>query len=95
MIRRFPCLDDAEVGVAWGGPLGMTDSRLPIMAPISPRCFLNAGFNGRGALIAALSGRIMVGHVLGAELADADYVRFGKLLFERDAAAAATSSRRS
>ena len=91
MVRRFACLEDAEIGVAWGGPLGMTDSRLPIMAPISPRCFLNAGFNGRGALIAALSGRIMVGHVLGAELADSDYVRFGRLLFERDAAAAASS----
>jgi glycine/D-amino acid oxidase-like deaminating enzyme len=89
MVRRFACLEDAEVGVAWGGPLGMTDSRLPVMSRISPRCFLNAGFNGRGALIAALSGRIMVGHVLGAELADADYVRFGRLLFERDAAEAA------
>lgn len=89
MIRRFACLEDAEVGVAWGGPLGMTDSRLPIMAPISARCFLNAGFNGRGALIAALSGRIMLGHLLGAENADADHVRFGRLLFERDAAAAA------
>ena len=90
MVRRFACLEDAEIGVAWGGPLGMTDSRLPIMAPISPRCFLNAGFNGRGALIAALSGRIMVGHVLGAERADPDYVRFGRLLFERDAAEAAS-----
>lgn len=89
MIRRFACLEDAEVGVAWGGPLGMTDSRLPIMSRISGRCFLNAGFNGRGALIAAMSGEIMVGHVLGADQADADYVRFGRLLFERDAAAAA------
>ncbi|HVC77085.1 MAG TPA: FAD-dependent oxidoreductase [Candidatus Micrarchaeaceae archaeon] len=89
MIRRFACLEDAEVDVAWGGPLGMTESRLPVMSRISPRCFLNAGFNGRGALIAALSGRIMVGHVLGAELADPDDVRFGRLLFERDAAAAA------
>ena len=90
MLRRFACLEDAEVGVAWGGPLGMTDSRLPVMSRISPRCFLNAGFNGRGALIAALSGRIMVGLVLGAELADPDYLRFGRLLFERDAAAASS-----
>lgn len=89
MIRRFACLEDGEVGVAWGGPLGMTDSRLPIMARITPRCFLNAGFNGRGALIAALSGKIMVGHLLGADRADAGYVRFGRLLFERDGAAAA------
>jgi glycine/D-amino acid oxidase-like deaminating enzyme len=89
MVRRFAGLEDAEVGVAWGGPLGMTDSRLPIIARISPRCFLNAGFNGRGALIAALSGRIMVGHVLGPDRADAGYMRFGRLLFERDAAAAA------
>jgi glycine/D-amino acid oxidase-like deaminating enzyme len=88
MVHRFSCLEDAEIGVAWGGPLGMTDSRLPIMAPISARCFLNAGFNGRGALIAALSGRIMLGQLLGAGEADADYVRFGRLLFERDAAAA-------
>ena len=95
MVRRFAGLEDAEIGVAWGGPLGMTDSRLPIMARISPRCFLNAGFNGRGALIAALSGNVMLGHVLGADSADPDYVRFGRLLCERDAAAAATSSRKS
>jgi hypothetical protein len=31
----------------------------------------------------------MLGHILGAENADADYVRFGRLLFERDAVAAA------
>jgi glycine/D-amino acid oxidase-like deaminating enzyme len=88
MVRRFACLEDAEVAVAWGGPLGMTDSRLPIMARISKRCFLNAGFNGRGALLAALSGKIMIGHLIGRERADADYARFGSLLFERDALAA-------
>lgn len=85
MVRRFACLEDAEVAVAWGGPLGMTDSRLPIMTRISGRCFLNAGFNGRGALLAALSGKIMVGHLIGRERADADYMRFGGLLFEGDA----------
>jgi gamma-glutamylputrescine oxidase len=88
MGRRFPCLEGAEVAVAWGGPLGMTDSRLPIMSRISERCFLNGGFNGRGALIAALSGRIMVGHLIGPQHADPDYMRFGSLLFERDALAA-------
>jgi gamma-glutamylputrescine oxidase len=88
MGRRFPCLEQAEVAVAWGGPLGMTDSRLPIMSRISERCFLNGGFNGRGALLAALSGRIMVGHLLGPQHADPDYMKFGSLLFERDALAA-------
>ena len=91
MVHRFACLEDAEIGVAWGGPLGMTDSRLPIMANISPRCFLNGGFNGRGALIAALSGKIMVGHLLGADRADADYVKFGRLLFEGGLPGAAAS----
>jgi len=88
MGRRFPSLEQAEVAVAWGGPLGMTDSRLPIMSRISERCFLNGGFNGRGALLAALSGRIMIGHLLGPQHADPDYMRFGSLLFERDALAA-------
>ncbi len=85
MARRFPALRDARVEIAWGGPLGMTASRFPVMARISRRTFLDAGFNGRGALIAALSGKVMVGLLLGEEHADAGYVRFGRLLFERDA----------
>jgi glycine/D-amino acid oxidase-like deaminating enzyme len=79
--RRFPPLADVPVDAAWGGPLGMTANRLPILARVSPRRYLNAGFNGRGALIAALSGRVLVGLLLGEEAADPDYLRFGRLLF--------------
>ena len=94
MVRRLPCLEGASVEYAWGGPLGMTDSRFPVMAQISPRCYLDAGFNGRGALLAALSGKIMLGLLLGEDRADPDYMRFGRLLFGTGGRAAAPAASR-
>jgi gamma-glutamylputrescine oxidase len=81
MVRRFPTLEDAEIAAAWGGALDMTANRLPVIAPISERCFMNVGFNGRGALITALSGKIITGFILGADAADPGYMELAGLLF--------------
>jgi gamma-glutamylputrescine oxidase len=81
MVRRFPTLEDAEIAAAWGGALDMTANRLPVIAPISERSLLNVGFNGRGALITALSGKIVTGFVLGADAADPGYMELAELLF--------------
>jgi glycine/D-amino acid oxidase-like deaminating enzyme len=81
MVRRFPSLEDAEIAAAWGGALDLTPTRLPAIAPISERCLVNVGFNGRGALITALSGKIVVGLVLGRERADPGYMELAELLF--------------
>jgi glycine/D-amino acid oxidase-like deaminating enzyme len=78
--ERFPQLADVRIACAWGGPPGTTDSRLPIMAEVQPGVYLDAGFNYRGALIGAMSGKIMVGLLLGASRVDAEYRRFGELV---------------
>jgi glycine/D-amino acid oxidase-like deaminating enzyme len=42
--------------------------------------FLNAGYNGRGALMGALSGRVMTGLLLGPAHTDAAYAEYADLI---------------
>lgn len=84
MLKRFPFLESAEIDCAWGGPLGMTESRYPITAKISDNVFLNAGYNGRGVLMASLSGRVLAPEITGVEVDDG-YGRYAELLLRFDA----------
>lgn len=85
MLTRFPWLQGKEIACAWGGPLDMTESSFPITAEVAPGIFLNAGYNGRGMLMAALSGRVLAGEVLGDHARDPDYARYAEILLRRDA----------
>lgn len=80
LLERFPELASVHIDCAWGGPLGTTESRLPIMAEVQPGVYLDAGFNYRGALIGAMSGKVIVGLVLGQARADPGYRHFGDLV---------------
>jgi glycine/D-amino acid oxidase-like deaminating enzyme len=80
MVRRFPSLADVRIVAAWGGPLDFTATGMPIWAKISDAVVLNAGYNARGALLGAMSGKVMVGLVLGPDYAFDDYVRFADFL---------------
>ena len=83
MVRRFPWLKDVSLACTWGGPLGMTESRYPITGEIEAGIYLNAGYNGRGMLMAALSGRVLAPQIAGISVDDG-YQRYAKLILERD-----------
>jgi glycine/D-amino acid oxidase-like deaminating enzyme len=83
-LDRFPFLESVPIECAWGGPLGMTESRYPITAEIAPSVYLNAGYNGRGVLMGALSGRVLAPQLAGVEVAD-DYQHYAELILRFDA----------
>ena len=84
MVERFPFLETVAIDCAWGGPLGMTGSRYPVTAEIAEGIFLNAGYNGRGVLMASLSGRVLAPQLTGINVDD-DYRRYAELLLQFDA----------
>jgi glycine/D-amino acid oxidase-like deaminating enzyme len=85
MVRRFPVLASAEIVGAWGGPIAMTPTGLPTTAALDEQLFVNAGYNGRGALMATLSGKVLAGRLAPQVHADDhadDYVRYARDLLE-------------
>ncbi|MHB2029354.1 MAG: NAD(P)/FAD-dependent oxidoreductase, partial [Acidimicrobiales bacterium] len=83
MLDRFPFLETAEIVTAWGGPLDLTESGFPIVARVTPGVFVNAGYNGRGLLMATLSGKALAGEVLGADTVEPADRRFADLILRR------------
>lgn len=83
MIRRFPWLADVPLDCAWGGPLGMTESRYPITGEVEDGVYINAGYNGRGMLMAALSGRVLAPELTGVATDDG-YRRYAELILHHN-----------
>lgn len=81
MISRFPWLAGVNIDCAWGGPLGMTESGLPLTGQIAENLYINAGYNGRGVLMAALSGKSLAPIVANCE-AEPDYERYRRLVLD-------------
>jgi gamma-glutamylputrescine oxidase len=85
LVARFPWLEDARIDCAWGGPLDMTASRLPVTAEISGGVWLNAGYSARGVLMAALSGRVVAPALTGRrQPGDDGYRRFAELVLRAE-----------
>lgn len=82
MLRRFPVLESAEITSAWGGPVALTQTGLPITAEVEDGVLVNAGYNGRGVLMATLSGRVAVNRILGGEHLDEAYDRYARDLLQ-------------
>jgi glycine/D-amino acid oxidase-like deaminating enzyme len=57
----------------------MTESRYPVTGKIAEGLFLNGGYNGRGVLMASLSGRVLAPELAGVEVDDG-YKRYADLL---------------
>jgi glycine/D-amino acid oxidase-like deaminating enzyme len=63
----------------------MTPTGLPTTAALDEQLFVNAGYNGRGALMATLSGKVLAGRLAPQVNADDhadDYVRYARDLLE-------------
>jgi glycine/D-amino acid oxidase-like deaminating enzyme len=82
MVRRFPVLATADIAAAWGGPIAMTPTGLPTTAAVDERVVVNAGYNGRGVLMATLSGRVVADRLAAPPDRDEEYARYARDLLE-------------
>lgn len=65
VLRVFPQLADVPLDYAWGGPVGLTLSRLPHFGWTGPRTVFAHGFSGQGVALATLAGQLMAETVTG------------------------------
>ena len=65
MLHLFPQLEGVTVDFSWGGTLGITMTRLPMVRRIGPNTLAAGGFSGHGVAITGLVGKILAEAVAG------------------------------
>ncbi|RWE18130.1 MAG: FAD-binding oxidoreductase [Mesorhizobium sp.] len=82
MQRRFPQLKGVSLEAVWSGPIDITENFAPIIRPMAgmPNVIANFGFNGEGLFAGSLSGKMVIGQVLGSGHSDPDAERVRRYL---------------
>ena len=65
MERLFPQLRGVAIDYHWGGTLGITMTRLPMLRQVATGVLAAGGFSGHGVAITGLAGKIMAEAVAG------------------------------
>ena len=65
MERLFPQLAGVRVDHHWGGTLGITMTRLPMLRRLGPTTLAAGGFSGHGVALTGLAGKVMAEAVAG------------------------------
>ena len=65
MLRLFPDLADVALDYHWGGTLGITVTRLPMVRRVAPSVLAAGGFSGHGVALTGLVGKVMAEAVAG------------------------------
>lgn len=65
LARLFPQLTGVRIEHVWGGTLGITMTRLPLLLRVAPNIVSGGGFSGHGVALSGISGRAMAEAVLG------------------------------
>lgn len=65
MVRLFPQLKGVGIDYSWGGTLGITMTRLPMVRQISPGVLAAGGFSGHGVALTTLVGKVMAEMIAG------------------------------
>ena len=65
MERLFPQLRGVGIDYHWGGTLGITMTRLPMIRRIGPNTLAAGGFSGHGVAITGLAGKAMAEAIAG------------------------------
>ena len=65
MVRLFPQLNDVKIDYHWGGTLGITMSRLPMIRRIGTSTLAAGGFSGHGVALTGLTGKILAEAIAG------------------------------
>ncbi|MEL6915666.1 MAG: FAD-binding oxidoreductase [Pseudomonadota bacterium] len=73
MLHLFPQLVGAKIDYVWGGTLGITLRRVPLVRALSPGLWAAGGFSGHGVALTAIAGRTL------AEAITGDRTRFDML----------------
>lgn len=63
--RLFPQLDGVAIDYHWGGTLGITMTRLPMLRRLSPGVLAAGGFSGHGVALTGLTGKVLAEAVAG------------------------------
>ncbi|NNE79115.1 MAG: FAD-binding oxidoreductase [Silicimonas sp.] len=65
MERLFPQLQGVGIDYHWGGTLGITMTRLPMLRRLGPTTVAAGGFSGHGVALTGLVGKVMAEAVAG------------------------------
>lgn len=65
MLKVYPRLADARITHAWGGTLGITRRRMPLVRELAPGVRLAAGYSGQGVMLAPYIGQLLARAALG------------------------------
>ncbi|WP_349359474.1 FAD-binding oxidoreductase [Stappia sp.] len=65
LANVYPQLSGVPVSHAWGGTLGVTQSRLPCLTRSRPGVYVAAGFSGHGVAMAGFCGHVTAQAMLG------------------------------
>ncbi len=65
MVSLFPQLEGVEVEYVWGGTLGITMTRLPMVARPGKNILSAAGFSGHGVALSGFAGTVMAEAIAG------------------------------
>ncbi len=66
ILRIFPQLQDVGIDFAWGGTLGITTNRMPLVREIEPGLITAAGYSGLGVVLAPYFGKILAQSIISA-----------------------------
>ena len=67
MLRFFPALAGRRIEQAWGGPIDVSPSHLPVIAEVEPRIHCAFGYTGHGVGPSHLLGRSLASLALGID----------------------------
>lgn len=65
MLRIYPRLACTRIDYAWGGTIGVTLNRVPLMGRVSPNVIYSQGYSGHGVNVTHLAGRILADAIGG------------------------------
>ncbi len=65
METMFPQIKDVKIEYVWGGTLGITPTRLPLITRTAPNILSAGGFSGHGVAHSGLAGKLMAEAVRG------------------------------
>jgi gamma-glutamylputrescine oxidase len=67
MLKIYPRLKGVRITHAWGGTLGVTVHRMPLVRELAPGVRIAAGYSGQGVALAPHFGKLVARAVLGEE----------------------------
>jgi len=65
MESLFPQLAGVRIDHVWGGTLGITMTRLPLVTRVAPNVLNASGFSGHGVALSGFAGRVMAEAIAG------------------------------